>query len=551
MYLLVLSIVSIALVSGAGWAIYTFFQSSIDLGMVGRVSAHLDAVVATLRLQTRAIDGTGVLYVPAGQATSEGWTGLPASVGMEARTPWGVSYAYCPVAPAAVTSATDTVTKSGGGTYSIETTMSAGRAYVTASGLVLDSSLSGLDVRAIITAPRPKEQTPPACDSVTWDGSSFTVPNGFVRVVTGARVGAIDGANASGVVTRHVAPAGSGTQSGLDSGNPMALTDALDAWVALAPRVMVLKLAAGTYDLTGATDLESRWTWPSRDHRLVLDGSDAGSLPRLTVTSPATLDVPVDLTMKAVGVEGVGSGTPVGLTLQANDGQQVVLEGVALDRLVMQGGTLVLRGAASTFESALTALDLSGTTLTATTGVTVTSTATPAISLVGGRAWLASAVTTDVPAGGTGVRLVQQDLVLDGGTASLFSTAGVPGSWISGTGSRVALRNVTIAVEGGTTVGMALGGGSDLVITGSTLGGAAAMPGTALYDAGGLRSVSTDATTTVYASSACGAGVGTYNAFSDPATTKSFLDSGGDTVSVDILQALVVGQDLNHVANCP
>lgn len=207
------------------------------------------ALVVETNLRTAQLDG--IAYAPMGEAAPEGWTTLPVWLAAQNKTPWGVSYVYCPYAPdAVITSGSAAVTQGDLTTYAVNTTTSSAtgnRPYVTESAA---PPLSG--ILALIISPLPDQTAPPACADVVLSNGRYTVPNGLVRAISRGQSHNQRMASAAHSVVLHVAPTAAGSADGSNTANAMTLESALALWAATKPANATLQLAAGSYTVTDA-----------------------------------------------------------------------------------------------------------------------------------------------------------------------------------------------------------------------------------------------------------------------------------------------------------
>src|SRR3546814_15473786 len=89
--------------------------------MVRRNSARLDITGKLVEANLRTVGSDGVSYAPMG-ALVDGMTVVPAWVSVDAGTPWGTPYSYCPFAPPTGSggSVAATVSQGNGGSSGVE-----------------------------------------------------------------------------------------------------------------------------------------------------------------------------------------------------------------------------------------------------------------------------------------------------------------------------------------------------------------------------------------------------------------------------------------------
>ena len=120
-------IIAIALAAAAGYALLVFTNTAQQTTQMQENSVRMEQALTALRASLRAIDGDGILYLPAGSQTASNGTtiyGLPLSLGIPTATPWGTPYQYCPVTTpvgSRSSTGTDSVTMYNSTAYSIST----------------------------------------------------------------------------------------------------------------------------------------------------------------------------------------------------------------------------------------------------------------------------------------------------------------------------------------------------------------------------------------------------------------------------------------------
>lgn len=486
------------------------------------------AMVVETNLRTAQLDG--IAYAPMGEAAPEGWTTIPSWLAAQNKTPWGVSYVYCPYAPdVVISSGAASITQGDLTSYPVNTTTSTAtgnRPYVTASAA---PPLAG--ILAFIVSPLPNQTSPPACADVTLSAGRYTVPNGLVRVITRAQGHNQRMVAATHSVTLYVAPAAAGSADGSNASNAMTLDAALALWSATRPVNATLHLASGTYTVADNAVNRSADDPESHGHQnLTLQG--AGRIA--TVLAPPAaenflLAIPGlsltvrDLTLGAGGALGLTHNTaqlrnlatpalvlknsavtlygPV--QLPADSGAGFALVSTNSD-IALVGASLSITAAATNTGSAW----LSGGSLDADNNSTLTLTipaARPGL-VAEGKAKVTlrgAALTGSVQGAGSPASLLSIGALADvqAESGSILTAAHYPSSALYVEG-RLRLHGATLATPNGAARGVTVTGGGTLALSGGAqVGSATHRPDIAIYDGGGQGLYGASAT--AYALTSC------------------------------------------------
>lgn len=197
--LFIIMIVTLSLVSAAGYSIITFLKANETTTMVLRNTSRLELTAKLVEANLRTVGAGGAYHAPMG-AVIGGLTVVPPWVSADASTPWGQPYSYCPYAPqSAAGGGAPATIYTAGGSYAVQalarSVEGVPRDYVsggaTASASVPGLGAAGNDILALIISPTYGASAMPDCSSVTYNSGSFRVPGGSVAVVRSANNGSI------------------------------------------------------------------------------------------------------------------------------------------------------------------------------------------------------------------------------------------------------------------------------------------------------------------------------------------------------------------------
>ncbi|MCE6959704.1 hypothetical protein LAZ40_11805 [Cereibacter sphaeroides] len=382
----VMMVAVLALAAASGYTIFTSVHSANGLAFAERNAARMDQAMAALR-QVVILDATGNMFVPNGQTGSLGPTGarqtlVPDWVSSHAGTPWGAPFGYCAYAPVSMAGATETASRihDAGGGYSIGITegpsvFGAQRSYVSSGARDGSGDAGGApEVLAFLTSPSLNGDVPPACGDIRWDGETWIVGGEIRGAVQALTLDTMSEslAMAPRILTRHVAPAGTG--SGRSATEPSDLAEALGEFRWIGPGRMTIKFADGTYDI-GPDDLDPGIDGFGRS--LVLEGDGAGTVIHLTGIDPlriatdtsvsnVTFDANTRLKIEP-GVRFRVTGTSAHLQggLTVTGGTAVLTDGVSVAApsgktpAILQSGLLAVAGGVSISASGATTRPLS------------------------------------------------------------------------------------------------------------------------------------------------------------------------------------------------
>lgn len=352
--LFIIAAILLGLVATAGYAVLTFNEAASSTEQQRQNNAQMDMAATAVRMNLRAIQLDGVAFAPMGELGPEGWTTLPAWLGVNNRTPWGVSYLYCPYAPSptltAGAGAEQVIEGDGVTSYTVNllnNAVTAGRDYVSESEA---PSVSG--VLALLISPKKNGTTPPNCRDVTYAGGRYTVPNGKVIAITGAQGVAERLAATTSQVDLYVSPTGSG--SGATPSDPSSFDAAMAVWQAIKPPYATLHLVSGAYTITGASiDLSAQK--PEEGVQRLLRIVGAGKTTTgITPAAPTIFSLPGT----TLSLEALTLGT--GMHLQATDGG-LFLRDVATPQISLNRSQLTLSGAVDVVAPASAAYGLAAT----------------------------------------------------------------------------------------------------------------------------------------------------------------------------------------------
>lgn len=341
----------IALAAIAGYTIHSTSQSSFIMSTVQRNVGEMDIAVALLRQSVLMVDpSTGTAHVPMGVPLEPGdassRTVLPSWVAGSARTPWGVSYGYCPYAPSEgnVSGAVlATVRSAAGASYQVQTqpgfTGTTTEPYVV-SGQRAANALDDPDAPAVLAfliSPAIDRQDVPDCRDIAWvDGAWRVTGNiqGSVRAIAPMQLADSMGPGASASMTRYVSPTGTGR--GLHAASPASLATAIAEWKFFRPLAMTIRLAPGAYSMSGSDldlgDLDEASF--GRSLRLIGSGSGVGRTS-LQAAAGSWLRMPVDATLTNITLSG-------NLGIEAGSGTRLYLDDVSGSAVRTTGGTVIL-----------------------------------------------------------------------------------------------------------------------------------------------------------------------------------------------------------------
>jgi hypothetical protein len=361
--LYILVVVAISLLATTSYSVFTFRKSIEIESQVQKNVAQLESASILLKSQVRPIVLGGPLRAPLGR-TRAGRQVLPEALSGRDRTPWGIPYAYCPVATSAIVSTETSLgpaaaTVAGGDDYQVETVGSSpDGSYVVSSSLSAavptfqgQDDVPPADVVAFILSPLPGRDGIPFCSDIAYRDGAFVVggsdTDGDGKQDRPPRVGGtVTAVRTDSPLLRfgiaredpvvYVAPQAGGRGDGGTTADPMSLAQAAAWWSAAPLRNSTLSLAGGAYELSSDLDFSS--TQPGR--ALLLRGRTAGEagagLPMLSSSSARYVTFAADGAMDGlsfdpqVGVRVVRGArmriTDTRLAHLRNDGGQVVLD---------------------------------------------------------------------------------------------------------------------------------------------------------------------------------------------------------------------------------
>lgn len=208
---------------------------------------RLDAVVATLSKRATAPTGSGVVMLPAGVPTANGYL-LPADLQQVGRTTTGAQFQYCPMG-VDLANQNGTVDSTAGGSYGIQTVDLNGSSYV-ASGRASTGVAADRNISGFVIAPVGAGVVPAGCNQVQASGDGYIAPNSLVRVIRLSTTTNEDLNRDADAGTWYVSPTGAG--SGSSPSDPASLASALDSYRTSNAGRYIVRLSAGTYSLAGS-----------------------------------------------------------------------------------------------------------------------------------------------------------------------------------------------------------------------------------------------------------------------------------------------------------
>lgn len=328
--LLIIAIMGIALAALAGYSLLTIHHATDSVSSSRQNASYLEQATQILQASLRDVTLDGTLRPPMGALAPEGWTTLPAWISTYNKTPWGVSYGYCPYAPDNTIALGSSAIVQGDLTeYAVNTltnSITGGQPYVTASEA---PPVAG--VLAFIVAPELNSAILPNCTDITYQDGRYSVPGGSVRAITKGATFSNRLSAAATSITFHVAPITSGDGSGSTPENAATLNSALSLWRAVLPEDAKLILAAGTYELS---DLEANLgAEPASKYvRKSLSIVGAG-INDTTIAPPDTETFVLSIPGITLSLEGLAFAQGGALSAQEND---LTVRNVALPAMVLE-----------------------------------------------------------------------------------------------------------------------------------------------------------------------------------------------------------------------
>ena len=284
----------LAIIAAAGFGVFSVFQSTERLSQVSRNAARLEQAGIAVRSAMRSASGDGFLNVPAPEYV-DGRPVLPAWLGSDVSTPWGVRYGYCAFGalPPAGGDGTEQGFQSGSvdvdlGGYGV-------KPYVVRSS----EPVGGRLVRAFVISPVAGQDAVPPCSDVTIADGVYRVAGGTVQVVhesysLATLLGSAFG-QASQMATVYVSNATviEGNKTGASPANPMTLASAMQLWKTGFYRDVAFDFAVTgiPYDLTGAvSNFDTPAFSSGRRIALLSRATQANDRPILRTAGPGGFD---------------------------------------------------------------------------------------------------------------------------------------------------------------------------------------------------------------------------------------------------------------------
>lgn len=264
---------------------------------------------------------------------------LPDGLGIKKTNAWGRPFVYCPHYPEAVDFSVSTESvwtgKTEGDSSNYLTgvvTDHAGSDYVVQADQVLDASMSGRKVIAMIISPLPSSADAPSCQEVTYTPATneYKVPNGIVRVIEQSNsVAYLSGGRSVTVVDS-------------DDYATQNLNTMLDKVGANNPDLIMLDLSANASNYTFASDFTFSDASPGNNRSVVIEGEGAGSTV-IDAASPVTLSFDgVDVLIKNVTLTD-------NVRLNVTNGE-LITNDVALSRTTISDSEWTLKNAVSVID---------------------------------------------------------------------------------------------------------------------------------------------------------------------------------------------------------
>lgn len=342
------AMIAIGLASAAGYAVISFYDAARVTMLANENTARLEQITSYLEQNLRPAKLDGVLYPPMGvNGVNDDYTRLPDWLGAQVKTPWGVPYSYCPLAPdtaytgsgaTGVVTMADTTT-----TYNVDLTSgnhTGGHDYVTGSGdSMLDASLQGLGVLAMVISPMPNGTTVPNCDAVIFDNGAYTVADGVVRVISRGFAAAQQLAAASSKAVIYVDDTAASGGSGASQGDPMPIEAALASWDTNRPRVYEIHLATGTYSIATADEGAFSPTDTGNPEGATIIFRGAGSGTTSIVATDGTMEIAIPARLHIEDLK-LGQGT----TLRIPGPYDARLTDSAFYQVTVEGGEMTMDG---------------------------------------------------------------------------------------------------------------------------------------------------------------------------------------------------------------
>lgn len=367
---MVIMIAVLGIVAAAGYGVFTLLQSTERLAQASRNAARMEQVAIAVRSSLRSAASDGYLNAPAPDYL-DGRPVLPAWLGSDSSTPWGVRYGYCAYGALPAVGGDPTDQGFPSASVSVDLGSYGVKPFVVRSA----EPTGGRLVRALIVSPVLGQDAVPSCNDVTFSDGAFRVAGGTVQAVyesysLSTLLGGPFGTSAQMAtvyVSNTASPSGNGT--GASATNPMSLAAAMGLWKSGFYRDMVMDFAVTgiPYNLTGAyASFDVPQFDAGRRVVLVSRGSTPTSRPQIRVANGGAfngnLSFGSDVVIKDVDIP---SGTLVltkgararvegsGLAGIALDGASAVLSGVSVSQLVEAHGSRLV--VASSTLGALTA----------------------------------------------------------------------------------------------------------------------------------------------------------------------------------------------------
>lgn len=331
-----------------------------------------------------------VIYAPAG-VSGNGEYLLPEDLQPAGSTTSGSRLQYCPMGAPLTAAATDTVTYPGG-SYGIRTASAGGKSFVI-EGRPAIAAASDPNIIAFIIAQQNPTAAKPGCGQITQSGTSFTAPNGIVRVVRRTTAAEQDAGITANGTNWYVSARGTG--DGLTWSSPAPLSKALAAYRSSQGGSFRIRLAPGDYTVEG-NPLDQGLTAISpkkAESSLIMIGQQGVNLNIGSVNVPGNVLLR-DVTMPGSNIT-VDNGTV--LTMERASVGAVVVNGGS--QLVAQGG-IGIKGS-TVYSGALQFLNGSSGTVAGTMTISYAGTQASIIVDGGSRASFASAAVTMQPGDST------------------------------------------------------------------------------------------------------------------------------------------------------
>ncbi len=460
--IVIYGIIAIALAAVAGYSIISFFDASTTMSRASENLSRMDMVTSLIKANIRYIDGEPM--VPMG-SDGASYTVLPTWLGAHDTSTSGNKYIYCPFASVSSSSSSNgsgTVDDGNGsnsyavGTvYNSQTGGDPDKTYVSSStqAYIDDTDLQNAGILAILLSPLDNNSTMPTCKSVELSNGNFIVDNGIVRVIQKGTVSSQRNLLAASKAVFYVDNVTSGDADGRDANNATTLDAALTFMAVHAPRVMEIRMASGTYNVT--VDTFADGIHSLGESKLLLIGDNGGTASNVHINaSGGVFSVPVNLHLKDISIDD---------DIKIPTGRKLFIDGeVEVESIILLGADMYLNNGG---------VELSITGINGDGGISV----------------LSGSSLTSFGESSSDKNIIDFG---GGGSAAIFSKGDVN------------LVYTDINFSSTSSVGIDLSYGAVLNMDDVDFG-SSYQPTTGIYDDGGALSVSGSATTDIRASGLC------------------------------------------------